>query len=129
MDWEEVLMSDVFFSKFMKQQAVYWEPDGTTEFGRRTFLTPVQIRCRWSDNQEDYVDKKGKIAKSSITVMVPIDVKREGYLLLLPKGSNLADVVTDLDAPPTNYTGSAEILGFDKVPNFKASKYVRYAYF
>lgn len=105
-------------NRMRKQTATYWgspEPDG---YGSYTFDTPITLMVRWEDVSEVVQGANGESINSRSTVYVGQDVDVEGYLYL---GTSSA---TD----PTEVDGAYRIRSFSKVPNLRASKYLRKAY-
>jgi hypothetical protein len=111
-----------------KQTAVYW-PLGTSEsggtdidgFGVPVLGTPVQIEVRWEDVTEQFLDKENNPQISRAKVYVDRDVDVGGVLML----GTLEDVLDETRAK--NNVGAWEIRKFDKIPNLKATEYLRIA--
>jgi hypothetical protein len=108
--------------RVLKQKAVYWEPAGAGPDGQQTFKDPVQIRCRWEDTNETFLDKNGNTQVSRAVVMTDRDVMLLGILWF----GKIEDL-TVYDDPLQN-DGAYEIRKFDKKPNFKATQFLRMAY-
>jgi hypothetical protein len=118
-----------------KQNAIYWPPAGVDDFGRASHGTlqelilkdGVNSRVRWEDRVEEFKDANGTMQISNAMV----------YVGLLPDGNeaqvggfvwlgNRADL-TD-EANPVNNEGAYEVRRVDKMPNLKATEYLRTAY-
>jgi hypothetical protein len=104
-------------------KCVYWEPEENTpetraknRYGQRNFKDPVEIGCRWEGLTQIIEDANGEQKTSVATVYVGVDLKPGGILW----HGLLVDVP---DEPP----GSGVILKFDKLPNKKATKFLRIA--
>lgn len=112
-----------------KQTAVYWAlgsaDSGGKDFdahGQPIYTDPVQIKCRWDDVSEEYIDAKGTKRISRSKVYVDRDVDVGGVLML--------GVLTDVDPSkrPNENEGAEEIKRLDKMPNLKAKEFLRTAY-
>jgi len=113
----------------LKQVCTYWPPGSEVsggsdfdDYGQPLYADPVELACRWEDIAEEFVKADGTTEMSRSVVYVESDVKLGGVLLL----SSLIDVV-DLTVPKNNI-GAWEIRKFDKIPNFKATEFLRIAY-
>lgn len=110
-------------NKMRRQKAVYWAnpvPDGTGGF---RFDLPVQIDCRWEDSQELYVDDQAGQVLSKAKVYVDRDVKPGEYLWL----GKLTDLPAGVGHPLEAQLGGGliRIGSFNKVPNMKATRFLR----
>ena len=112
-------------TKMLKQYAVYWPLSATEldKFGQPTYGTAVEIKCRWQDQSEEYLDYNGvrKISKAKVYVASDVDV---GGVLWQGR---LTAVPTSTTVPKKN-AGAFEIQRFDKMPDLKVRKYLRTAY-
>lgn len=115
--------------RMRKQTAVYWalassDSGGIAydDFGQPAFTDPVEIKCRWTDVSEEYIDAKGAKRLSHSKVYVDRDVDIDGVLML----GKIIDV-TDEENPREN-DGAEEIRRFDKVPNLKATEFLLTAF-
>ena len=116
-------------TRMLKQTCVYW-PLASSEsagvdadsYGQPDYGTPVEINCRWEDSSKEFLNDKDEIQVSAAIVYVEIDVDKKGVLML----GDLDDV-TDESYPLLN-DGAREIKRFDKVPNLKATEFLRMAY-
>jgi hypothetical protein len=107
--------------RFMNQKAVYWAHVGDNESGEPEFDEPIEIRCRWDDLHEEFLDRNGATVISRARVMVDRDTPERGRLWL----GVLEDLESESD-PEANY-GAYEIRNFSKVPNRQGTKFVRTA--
>ena len=107
-------------TRMRKQTLVYWGspvPDG---YGGSTFAAAVELSCRWEDKQELFIAPDGKEVLSQSVVYVGQDVGIGGYLYL--------GVESDLDSDHTNpeiISGAREIRQLGKLPNLRATEYLR----
>jgi len=108
--------------RMRRQDAVYWAPDTTSPTGQPTYAAPIDIKVRWEDVQEEYIGKDGTTQVSNAIVFVGLDVVLDGVLML---GTVADDVVEELD--PTAHVGAGAIMKVDKIPNKKATKFLRIA--
>lgn len=107
-------------TRMMKQKAVYWAPNGTDKFGQQAYAAPVELRCRWEDKQELFIDITGTQQVSKSIVYVESDVKLDGVLWL----GELEDV-----APinPFSNEGASKIRAFGKLPKINLRETLRTA--
>lgn len=122
-------------TRMRRQNAVYWPPAGPNDFGKQSFGTLVELtlgggvnsRVRWEDREEEFVDAAGTVVMSSSVVYCPAlpgggEVEIGGFLWLGDR-TDLTD-----ETEPGNNDGAAEIRMVDKLPNLKASEFLRTAY-
>lgn len=103
-------------------RAVYWPPLAPNSFGRVTYGTPVEIGVRWTDITEEIKNADGALVISQATIFASQDVEVGGMML-----HSELDSSVDQDNPRNN-AGAWEILGFSKIPNKKATKFLRKVY-
>jgi len=105
------------YTKILRQPVVYWPPavEGFDEFGKPVRAAARQLRCRWEDTQEQFVDAKGTTQVARAKVYIGIDVEPGGALVL----GSLEDIGPEVPAD------ALEIKAFYKVPNMKATKFLR----
>jgi len=108
--------------KAMNQKAVYWEPAGPDEFGKPTWEDPVEIDCRWTDKQEEFINPSGDRQMSQAKLIVDRDILVQGVLWL-----GLLINVVDTDDPKNN-NNAWEILLYSKLPDKKGTRFLRQAY-
>ena len=116
-------------SRMRRQTAVYWtlaasESAGEDwdDTGQPQWGEPVEIECRWEDVVEEFVDLKGTRQLSRSIVYVDRDVDNGGVLML----GELTDIVEEENVLEND--GAWEIRKFDKIPNLKATEFLRMAY-
>lgn len=109
-------------TRMRKQDAVYWPISSVDNYGQPVLGTPVQIRCRWEDRNEEFVDVNGTQLLSSAVVYVDRDVVPGGVLML----GTLADI-TDADNPKEN-DNAYEIRRFDNLPDIRAKEFLKTAW-
>jgi hypothetical protein len=116
-------MGDIIAPEILKQIAVYWGPTGAAdEHGQPLFDGPLEIKCRWIDTNEVYVTAGGENAMSAAKVLVDRDLVIGG-LLRLGDLDSVMDVLV-----PQNNPGVFDIQKFDKIPDFKPTKFLRRAW-
>lgn len=103
-----------FIKKVCVQSAVYWEYNGTDEFGSATFKTPVDILVRWDEKTQILSDNQGKEYVSDAEVLSPQDLLEQSYIML----GQLADLPSDPNPKETD--GAFEIKAMDRHPLFKS---------
>lgn len=101
--------------KMRKQFAIYWERTGNSRTGSALFAEPVQIRCRWDDKQEEFVDTSGA-TRASKAVVYPDRTMRAGDMLKLGE----LDSLTPDD--PKGDADAMAVQSFERIPNLKATK-------
>jgi hypothetical protein len=107
--------------KMRKQDAVWWSRNPTAdEFGSISFAAPVQIKCRWEDQEGDIVSKQDEIVPSMTVVYVDRDMKIGDKLKL-----GLLDTGTPPD--PKEDRLAYEIQGWQKIPDLRAKEFLRIA--
>jgi hypothetical protein len=122
-------------SRMRKQNAIYWPPAGVDDFGRVTTSEPIELtlaggvnnRVRWEDQVEEFKDGEGTLQASNAVVYVGQlpgggEVAVGGFLWL----GDRADL-TD-EANPLNNEGAYPVRRVDKLPNLKASEFLRTVY-
>lgn len=109
-------------TRMLKQTAVYWSPATLDDFGQPTWNAGVEISVRWEDVTEEFMDADGNLTKSRAKVFVSQDVVTKGVLML----GALESTVDDID--PKANSGAWEIRGFHKLPNIRATEFLRTAF-
>ena len=114
--------------RMRKQKAVYWAPesaesagDDFDNYGQPQVTDPVVIDCRWEEVSEEFIDAQGTRQISRAKVYVDRDIIVGGILMLGVLGD-----ITDESNPKEN-ENAWEIRRFDKLPNLKATEYLRAA--
>ena len=82
----------------------------------------MQILVRWDDKVEEFLDFEGERKLSNAVVYVGQDMSLGGILML----GTLADITDSVNIKEN--AGAWEIRRFDKIPNLKASEFLRIAY-
>ena len=108
--------------KVCKMDCVYWAPKVPGRDGQMTYATPVALKCRWEDTKQEFVSPDNTKQISSAVVMLLQDVELGGVLWL-----GLLQDVSNMNCPLEN-PGAWPIRGFDKIPKFKPTKFIRIAY-
>lgn len=109
--------------------AVYWplassDSGGIAydDYGQPILTDPIEISCRWEDVSEEFIDKKGTRQISHAKVYPDQDVDVGGILML-----GTEDDITDSVNIKEN-DDAWEIKRFDKLPNLKATEFLRTAF-
>lgn len=101
-----------------RQIAVYWSltPNDVKydRYGQPIpIITPVEIKCRWEDVQEEFIDSEGtkRLSRSVVYVDRIVDIA----------GSLFLGLLTDLTDPevPSDNPGAFEIIQFTQLPNLR----------
>jgi len=109
-------------TRMLKQTAVYWAYASTDQFGTKSYADPVEIDCRWEDTIEEFMDSEGERQMSNAVVYVDRDIPVGGVLML----GELTDITDESNIKEN--AGAWEIRKFGKLPNFKATEFLRTAY-
>jgi hypothetical protein len=114
-------MSDNISSveRVLRQVAVYWGVKRFDNSGRPMYEQPVEIKCRWEDIHEQFVDDQGHDHVTTAIVMVDRDLVVQGVLWL----GSLEQVTSETS--PFENKGAFEIKKFDKIPNRAGTKWFR----
>lgn len=111
-----------------KQICVYWGVDYSSaaydEFGQSILLPAVQLKCRWQDVIEEFVDAKGAPRISNSKIFTGIDIVPGGYLKLC----SLSDLSSAGNSDPRVEDAAWEVKRFDKMPTLKGNKFLRTSY-
>ncbi len=110
-------------TKVLKQTAVWWSQGSAApdEYGQPVVAAPIEIKVRWEDAAEEFIDKDGTKQLTRAVVMVDRDVSVGDVLMLGTLGG-----VTDFGRAKNN-AGAWEVRAFDKLPNLRVSEYLRTA--
>jgi hypothetical protein len=111
------------FTRNLKQDVVYWGNPVNDGYGGRTFADPVEMKVRWEDKHELFIDSSGQQKTSQAVVFVGEDVVVGGYLML----GTLSDL-SSADESPLEIAGAYEIKAFSKIPDLKGESFVRNAW-
>lgn len=120
------------FKRFLKQVAVYWPPNPADSEGRITYQDPVEIPCRWTDTQEEFIDMEGNRKISRSKVLANTDMAPQGVLWLStakvsdPAGTAIAQL-TSQDDPFANPLAYA-VQKYGKIPTRTAKQFLRIAW-
>ena len=104
-----------------KQTAVVWQNPIPNSFGGKSYNTPVEIRVRWSVENEWYKAESGEDTLSNAVVYSGIDLQIGEYLYL----GNLSDLTTEQKSNP-NLIGY-RIERIKKIPTLDATEFLRKA--
>lgn len=110
-----------FITKNLRQDCVYWGNPSADGFGGNTFDTYVAFKCRWEDRIVKFIDANGEEAISKAVIFLPQDVDLGGWLFL----GVLGDISVANQDAPQNVAGAHEIRARYKIPNIKATEYIR----
>ena len=124
-------------NRMRRQNAIYWPPATPDDFGRPAHGALVELiqvpngganlRVRWEDVVDEFMDANGEKSLSRARVYVPqlpdgSEVAVGGWLWLGDRAG-----LTD-EAVPRNNPGAYEVRRFDKMPTIRATEYLRTAY-
>ena len=122
-------------TKMRRQNAIYWPPATSDDFGHQTYgalvelvLTETGNYCvRWEDRNEEFIDGAQTVQRSNAVVYVPLlpdgtEVRVGGFLWL----GNRADLTSE--TVPQSNPGAWEVRQVAKLPNLKATEHLRTVY-
>lgn len=98
-----------------KDYCVHWAGTGSDDDGKHTVAAPVELKCRWEDNQIEFLDKEGKLVMSKSQVLFKTGTVIDFGGILWH--GRLADVVDPVI--PANNVGAYEIRGISRIPDIK----------
>jgi len=110
--------------KMLKQTAVYW-PLTSVEFdgyGQPVPSTPIEIKVRWEDVCEEFLDANGTMQLSKAKVYVDRDVEVGGILMLGELSSGVDE------SNPKENDDAWEIRRVEKLPTLNAKEFLRTIY-
>lgn len=99
-------MVTVANTDYMPTTATYWPPGTNDGYAGLTFADPVEITCRWQDDNQKFVDADGNERISNSVVYPDTQLALGGWLY---KGSSVA-------ADPRAVTGASEIKSWREMP-------------
>ncbi len=108
-------------TRMRKQQAVWWALASIDGHGKEVYVSPVQIKCRWEDSNEEFMDAGGDRQLSNAIVYVDRDTPVGGVLML----GVLADITDPINIKEND--GAWEIRKFNNLPNLKATEFLKTA--
>ncbi len=108
-----------YLSRILRQRCAYWKPadDEFDKFGRPVAVLPREVRCRWEDTNEQFIDSTGTTRTSSAKVLVAEDLEVGGFLKL---GS-----VHSVGPGSPQEEGALEIRSFQRMPDARAKRLLR----
>ena len=108
-----------FWDKNLKQDVIYWGNPVPNGYGSYNYDTPVQLKGRWEDYQENFIDDDGEERRAKGRIFLNQAVDRKGYLAL-----------GNADSAPANPSDSYDafmIHGIKFIPSLKNDKTLYYA--
>ena len=102
----------------MWQDATYWAPGDKDLFGKVSFTTPVQMKCRWENRMESIQSKTGEEYVSKSRVFLAVNVDLDGYLY--------PGLTSELN--PIGLDGAQEIQAVGRVPDLRNTQTLYMAY-
>jgi len=117
--------------RMRKQRAIYWSQLSVDAFGARTYEAPIEVVVRWDDKSSQYVNKDNEQVASRATVYVGQDMKAGDMLLLGILEADSSDLLDSSIVPTPDdpkEAGAWEIQSFAKIPNLRASEFLRICY-
>ena len=108
--------------KYLVQTAIWWSYTGTDFYGNASYAVPVEVPCRWTDKNEQYMSSEGQVLIARSYVLVDRDMKEKDVLYLGTISSAI-----DADNPKSN-KGAFEIKSSAKIPWIDATWFLRKVY-
>lgn len=110
-----------FNKRTLRQRAIYWSnPSNSGGTGDFTYDSPIEIRCRWEQKRELFIDENGVENYSRAIIYVDQDVELQGFIM---EGQ-----LVDLDSSgesPHDQDDAFQIKLFEKSSNLQNTKVVR----
>lgn len=107
--------------RMRKQFCVLWRRTGYSETGASEFDEPVQLRCRWDDCAAEYRNDNGEKALSKSTAYPETEVS-------IGDRMKVGELDSETALNPLDDDLALEVVGFEKIPNFKAKEFLLIAY-
>ena len=104
-----------YITRNLKATITYWPPGAPDGFGGFSFGASSEVKARWEDRTENFVDDEGQENISRARVYVDTDLSVHGYLFNGISGS------TD----PRAVSGAFEVKDFRKIPNLAYTEFER----
>lgn len=99
-----------------RQRAVYWARSNTPdEFNQFGFADPVQIKCRWVDKNEQFLNSTATAIVSRSIVYTDRRVREGDWL-------RLGHLDTGEPADPRTADGAMEVKAFEALPDIDAKE-------
>ena len=112
------------YKRKLKQQAVFWPAPVSDGYGKMSFSNPCEIKVRWDDSRELFIDAEGNEKTSSAIIFAADDLELLGYIWL----GEFDDLSAEEKADPHLLDTARQILGYERVPTMKADFFVRKAF-
>ena len=106
-------------TRMLIQDAIYWAPSGVDSRGQPTWALPKEIRVRWEDVTQEFIDDDGDVQMSRALIYVSEDVEVAGVLFL----GQLLNTIDQTD--PKANAGAWEIRRYEKLPKLNGREFLR----
>lgn len=100
----------------LRQKATYWPPIRVDRHGELLLAEPVEIKVRWEDGHEQFLDVNGETQTSNAAVYTEQEVVLSGMLWL--------GKLVDAPADPKTDNNSWEVRNAERVPNLRSNRSV-----
>jgi hypothetical protein len=109
-----------FLRRITKNTLVYWEKTGSSNSGQSTFKSPVEMKCRWEDVQEEVelIDGRKVISNAhliSLSKFILGSIVWQGTMAQFKK-------LPTYPSRPTATQGGKEIFKVNHTPGFKGEE-------
>ncbi len=109
-----------FINKVCVQTAIYWAPSGKDKFGKQTYSTPADIKCRWDDKVTMIKLPDGRQIESKAQLLVTTEYAIGAKVML----GTLADYSDESDpflSDPSNFDMAYEVIIKERNPMPKST--------
>ena len=96
------------------------------EFGNKVFDQPKQIKVRWEDKTEEFLDKTGNTLISRSQVFVDRKIEERSVLWKGTFATVQVEVDDNGNPDPFVNDDAFEVRQYAEQPDFKAKKFLRY---
>lgn len=114
-------------TRMRRERAVYWAQIAPNDYGEMAYGEPVEISCRWDEEQREFIRADNTKQLSRAVVYVDRDMK-PGDFLRFGTLEDIEDSSGSVDSVPRNYAQAWEVLGWERMPNLRATEFLRIAY-
>lgn len=108
------------------QTCLHWVRGVSDGRGGWAYTNAVEVKCRFEESSDEFVDDAGDTQISRATVY-PVSDMSTGDFVWLGLITDLASAES-VSSNPNTISGASEVRKFESVPDFKAKKVLRIAY-
>lgn len=93
----------------LNQTLVYWQKTSDDQYGMPTYLSPVELPCRWEDKEGETVDARGRLIHYKAFIMMVVGLT-PGSLVFLGTIAQWQAIAQPGQTSPTINQGGREVL-------------------